>query len=288
MNARCIFRNSVAVPLAAFALGVLVQCGGDGGGGNSPVQPSPSVTGVALVGVVDMMKTGASADLVLQATYSNGATERMSGTWNSSNGAVVQVSNGRVTALGPGEAVISAECQHGRATASIRVVPDYQGSWSGAYQMQTCNATGDFAREDLCDFLDIPSVSEMALRLTQNRAEVTGTIVLGGLSGDAQGAIAVPGELGLNGSVRYQEDGVTVTIAISDWNTLASGTQMTGRFVQNWTATGAGGSMQVVCALQSVTRTSAALRALPAPGTTNGATLMERAIARLRASGLRR
>jgi hypothetical protein len=274
-------RRFVHAGIATASLVVLVQCGG-GNGAKAPTQPSPSVTGLAVLPAGDLVKVGGSVDLVLQATYSNGTTESMSATWTSSNDAVARVSNGRVTAIGPGEAVIAAECPHGRATTSIRVVPDYQGSWGGEYRMLSCRTTGDMAREDFCDLLDVPSTAPIGLQLDQNRAQVTGTIALGSLSGGVNGEIAVTGHVGLRGSVRYEESGVTVTISLADWDTVATGAQMTGRFRQVWTATAATGSMEIGCELQPLTRAAASARATRSLAPPLGSTRLERLVNALR------
>jgi len=244
---------------ATLAILSLVQCGGSPTK-NSGVNEGPRVTGVSLSPTADLMKVGAAVDLSLRVTYSNGTTEQVTGTWTSSNTAVAQVTNGRVTAAGPGEAQISAQCQHGTASMQLRVVPDYQGTWAGNYMMNSCSADGDMGREGTCEIFEFPSEAPMSVRLNQNRTDVTGSIAFGTLMGDVQGKLSVPGNLDLSGSLRYTEDGVTVTITLADWNTLASGTRMTGQYVQVWTVTGATGSMRINCELRSITQTSQALR----------------------------
>jgi hypothetical protein len=275
-----ISRRGFAPILVATALCGLSQCGGgDGGAQATPTRPSPTVVALALVPATDMMKVGATVELAVQASWSDGSIGPVTtATWSSSNRAVAEVAGGRVTAVGPGETVIAAECQHGRASATVRVVPDYHGSWSGTYRMVSCMATGDLAREDACDLLDTPAIAGMSLRLNQSRAEVSGTLTLGMLSGDVQGAIAAPGHLDLHGAIRYQENGVTISIDLRDWQTLASGTRMTGAFTQSWTATGASGSMIVACELQDVVRTSETLRPIPAAAVPVGRTPIQRAV----------
>jgi hypothetical protein len=249
-------RPGLAMALAGLT--TLAACG-------SPTKPGSvepdRVTSLALTPGTDLLKVGASMNLSLEASFSNGTKQTMSVvTWGSDNPAVAQVSGGRVVAVGPGEATVYGDCQHGRAQRRIRVVPDYQGSWAGMYRVGSCTADGDWQSERICDELNVPADAPIMLRLAHERTDVSGTIVLGTLAGDANGTIGIPGRLSLNGAVTYEEDGLTVRITLSDWSTLATGTRMTGGFTQVWSIAGISGSMRLGCEMLSVDRTSQALQ----------------------------
>ena len=224
------------------------------GGGKSPTAPE-QVT-LALTPGTDFLATGQTVDLTLVGTRGNGVQETMQGTWGSDNTQVATVSDGHVVAVRPGQATIYADCTHGRATRMVRVVPEYAGSWSGGYALRTCAATGDFATERMCDEFAVGGQAPLGLRLSRNRERVTGTVMLGSLSGDVTGDIALPGNVALAGSVRYEEEGMVAQIALSEWDTIADRDQMTGHFVEVWTVTGAVGDMRLTCDIVALNRIS--------------------------------
>jgi hypothetical protein len=246
------------------------------GGGKSPTAPE-QVT-LALTPGTDFLATGQSAELTLIGTRANGTQETMQATWGSDNTQVATVENGHLVGVRPGQATIYAECTHGRATRVVRVVPEYAGSWAGAYSLGACSATGDFATEQMCDEFPAGSQAPLGLRLSRSREHVTGTVMLGSLSGDTAGDIAIPGNLALAGSVRYEEEGISAQIALSEWDTMAERDQMTGHFVETWTVTGATGSLRLTCDIATMNRTSSSfalqfIRPSAPPRNTRGARL---------------
>jgi hypothetical protein len=236
-----------AAVLAAMILG-LPACGG------SPTGPE-RVT-LALTPGTDFLAIGQTADFNLTGSHANGVQETMQGTWGSDNTQVATVNDGHVVAVGPGQATIYADCTHGRATRLLRVVPEYAGSWFGIYTYSECSATGDVATRRICNGFLPGGQALLGLRLSRNREHVTGTVILGTLTGDAAGDIGLSGSLTLAGSLRFEEDGFAEQIVLSEWDTIAERELMTGRFVQTWTMTDAAGSMRVVCDIVRMTRTS--------------------------------
>jgi hypothetical protein len=254
------FGSFLHILIAGLFVVTLCACGGN----KSPTAPDQGlhVTSLTLTPGTDFMTVGQTADLSLQATWSNGRQETMQGTWGSDNTHVATVSAGHVEALAPGQVTISAECTHGRATRVVRVVPEYRGSWMGAYTVRACTETGDFETEHGCREFEPGSQAPIGLRLDRDRDRVSGTLILGGLSGDATGQIDIPGNLALTGSVRYEEQGIAVNVAVSDWATFAERDDMTGRFAETWTATAMSGNMRWECELVSMRRTSQTVQPL--------------------------
>ena len=111
----------------------LVSCGGEGERPPTSPTPTPTPTALAITSSTDLLKINQIEPFTLRAPMSDGSTRTVAGTWSSDSPAVATVdSNGRVTAAGSGETAISAEVKGLRAAPRrIRVLPDYQGRWSG-------------------------------------------------------------------------------------------------------------------------------------------------------------
>jgi hypothetical protein len=163
---------------------VLLLLGPAGCGGN-PTIPDPTpgqgaATSVAIAAGVDLMKLKATGTFGLTATYSNGSTGSVQGTWRADNPSVATVDNtGRVSAAGAGETNIVAEFQGLRATQPLRVVPDYQGRWNGDYSVTRCSADGDWERGNFCAEFAPADLFVLTMGLTQNRDVVNGRPISG-------------------------------------------------------------------------------------------------------------
>jgi hypothetical protein len=189
----------------------------------------------------------ASEPLTAVATMANGTTENVAATWSSDNASIASVdASGRVTGAGSGQAVISAIYSGLTATRSLRVVPDYQGRWSGDHSVPTCVDDGDWAMVDFCkDILEDNMLFGLDLVLTQNRDTATGTLDIGfEPPGTLQGSIQVNGDLGLAGTFIGTADDIPLEVTVSDWQTrTVDNQQMTGRFRVTIRASGVAGSV---------------------------------------------
>lgn len=115
----------------ASAIGVSVLIAsvafpGCSGGAQSPTTPTPtpSVTSVSISGPASFQQRGTTAQFNATATLSNGATEdrTATATWQSDNTTVATVSaQGLVTAMGDGDATISATVSNVRGTRIVNV-----------------------------------------------------------------------------------------------------------------------------------------------------------------------
>ncbi len=184
-----------------FLLLGLVSCGG-GEEGPPNTGPSPTVTGLSITSSTDLLKINQSETFTVTATMSNGSTTAVTASWRSENPTVATVdANGRVTGIGSGETAISAESNGVRATPrTIRVLPDYQGRWSGDWRIAGCTTDGDWARTDICRDVPVDSLLNLALVLTQDRDNASGNVTLDDLTGPAQGPIRPGGHLNLAGA----------------------------------------------------------------------------------------
>jgi hypothetical protein len=229
--------------------------------------PTPTISGLAITSSNDLLKINQAQTFTATATMSNGSTAVVPATWRSDNPAVATVdANGRVTGIGAGETAISAESSGVRATPrSIRVVPDYQGRWSGDWRVASCTADGDWTRTDVCRDAPVNSQFPFVLALTQDRDTAGGNVQLDDLAGPVQGSIRVSGQLSITGTVSFVEEGIVFEWTVADWETLTTDNQrMTGRFTISFRTSGLQGSVRLNGELRAVSKTAGTL--LPPTG----------------------
>ena len=239
----------------------LVSCGGDGERPPTSPTPTPSTTALAIASSTDLLKINQSETFTLTASMSDGSTRTVTGTWRSESSAVATVdSNGRVTGAGSGETAISAEANGLRAAPRpIRVLPDYQGRWSGDWTLAGCTTDGDWSRTDICRDLPVGTRLPFGLVLTQDRDIASGTATLDDVVGPVQGSIRLAGQLGIDGTFAFTDEGITIEVTVTEWETTTTDNQrMTGRFVLVFRASGLQGSVRFNGELRIVTKSAAA------------------------------
>ncbi len=116
------------VDAIALSLAVLVSsCGGS--------DSSPSAVGESLT--VSVPPVVAVAESV--AVTASAAGVAVSGTWRSADPAIASVTaSGRVTGVRTGQTTVTVTYRGAESAATVRVVPECQGEWSGTYRLQTC------------------------------------------------------------------------------------------------------------------------------------------------------
>lgn len=254
-------RNVGRLVLLLGLASALASCGGGGSSTGPTSLPTPTVSGLAIASSTDLLKINQTETFTATATMSNGSAASVAATWRSDNPAVASVdANGRVAGVGSGETAISAESNGVRATPrSIRVLPDYQGRWTGDWRVAGCTADGDWARTDLCREVPVGSLLPFALALTQDRDSVVGNVSLDDVTGPAQGTIRLEGQLGIAGTFTSTDQGIVLEAIIADWETVSTDNQrMTGRFALTFRATGMQGSVRIGGELRIVAKTAAA------------------------------
>ena len=255
-------RANVVVSVLVFGLAFgLASCGGREGGPTIPTSPSATVTGLSITASTDLLKINQSETFTVTATMSNGSTAAVTATWRSENPAVATVdANGRVTGIGSGETAISAESSGVRATPrTIRVLPDYQGRWSGDWRVAGCTTDGDWARTDICREVPVDTLLSLALVLTQDGDNTSGNVTLADVAGPVQGPIRPGGQLSLAGAFTSTDEGIVLDATVADWETTTTDNQrMTGRFALVFRAAGLQGSVRFNGELRVVAKTAAA------------------------------
>lgn len=233
-----------------IGVAAVVACMGVVACGKSPATPAASVTALSLSPATDLIKLKATETFSATATYTTGASEAVSATWTSDNPSVAAVSAaGTVTGMGPGQAIITAAYQGQTVTRTVRVVPDYGGTWAGTWAVTSCQVQGGF-RAAWCASVQNAALPA-TLTLIQTRDVLSGTWVLQESTGTVQGTIATSGVLGLTGS--SLQSGVTITI--KSWQSISTDNQsMTGTFALTWTIAGQAGSAETGVELRGFTK----------------------------------
>lgn len=188
----------------------------------TPVTPvAPTVTALSLSPLQDLQKMAATQQLTATATFSDGASSVVAGTWTTDAPGIVSVSGtGLVTGLAPGEANVFVDYQGQRASRHVRIIPDYAGNWSGAFRITDCRLLGDWTVTTGCDGEVSPTNWLLTFSASQDRTAVSGTVVtIADLPVPATGNIAVDGTLTMSGNSTITVDGDDWTAGISDWKT---------------------------------------------------------------------
>jgi hypothetical protein len=225
-------------------------------GSSTPVAATPPVataTSLTLTPATSFMLSGHTETFVATATLSSGGTQVVAPAWSVDNAGVLSIdAAGRATARGTGTSNVIAIYQGQQATRLVRVAPDYQGRWVGTYLVTSCNESGDFQRASFCSqFLN--QTQPITLTLTQNLDQVTGTIVLfSSPTGNVSGPLANDGTLLLSGVLPG-----AVSVTLSNWSTVASGSEMTGVWNMTFAGSAASGTANLAARIISVTKTSA-------------------------------
>ena len=152
---------------------------GCSGGDSTPVSPTPPASPTASsvsVTVTSPIRVGETAQATATATLSNGQSSAVTTGWQSDNASVATVSaSGVVTGVANGQAgiVVSSGGVQGRQT--IRVVPDYQGSWQGAIVQTRCAEPNEWRLIDFCALNPANSRYAYTLAIQQNGTSLTVT-----------------------------------------------------------------------------------------------------------------
>jgi hypothetical protein len=214
-----------------------------------------TVQSIAVISSSDLLYIGISETFTATATMSDGSTKAViGGVWGGDNPSVatVEVTTGQVTIVGSGVVNIFVDYQGQRGTKAIRGLPNYQGTWSGSYIINSCNATGDFLLAGFCDIFAVGTVAPIDLVLMQDQDRVTGRFYLGDLSAATTGPVATNGQLPLTGLV--PSDPFTIDVLLQLQSTMPD--QITGTLDMLWLATGFSGSAQLSCNILDLNRTS--------------------------------
>jgi hypothetical protein len=225
----------------AFVL-TLAACSGKSP--STPTAPTPTVTSVA-VSIANAILFGGSAEqATATVTMSNGTTQQMAGTWTVDNTSIATVdTTGRVTGQGSGRANVAFNASGISGSTPFRVVPNYQGQWSGSYLITGCAHSGAFAAGNFCAEFSNNRVFPMNMTLTQgSRDVVEGRTFLGTLQTDlVTGPVETDGAVQFSGIIRSGNSTIDV---FWRFNATQPG-RMIGSLRQTWRQAGLSGQGEV-------------------------------------------
>jgi hypothetical protein len=251
------FRSQTA-GLAAAAGVCVVSVAACGGGGSSPTGPAPAtVVTVSFPG--GSLFIGSTTQFDARETLSDGTTRPApSASWSSDRPQVASVSNqGVVNGVTAGEAIISADVNGARGSLTIRVFPNFGGSWTGTETAVSCVDSG--ALTGFCsvgglvgeDFLHSSS-------FIQNQDSVTALLETNeGQRATMSGSITVDGELRLNSAQALPPD-PEFSLQVENWRSRTdTPSRMTGTYDIVVTISGLTGSARVGIRLNDVVKSTA-------------------------------
>jgi hypothetical protein len=189
---------------------------------------------------------------------SNGQSQGITSGWLSDAPAVATVTGaGLVTGMANGRATIYVVAGGRQGQQVIRVVPDYQGRWSGGLRVTSCTETGIFAQTDFCDEFPAGYTSGYTLSLAQSGELMTATASYGG---PAFPGVAAPvredGTSAFAPQLSVTESGITLTIdAAFNINSARVG-ELTGTVTEVWRIPNVSGEGRLVQDIIATTRTS--------------------------------
>ena len=161
--------------LITIPLSLLAACSD----GKSPSAPSPTTTAVTVT-VSNQLRAGQTAQATGTETLSDGQTRSITSGWLSDAAAVATVTNaGLVTGIANGRATIHVVAGGRQGQQVLRVVPDYEGRWSGGLRVKSCSQTGAFALVDFCADSPVGSTYRYALGIGQSGEQMTATVDYG-------------------------------------------------------------------------------------------------------------
>jgi hypothetical protein len=170
-----------------------------------------------------LIKVGDDQVYTATVNWSDGSQTTETASWTSDNSNVATIDGtGKAHGISGGEASLVGTTSHGAGVLKIRVVPNYQGTWTGDYTVRNCTATGAFSPSDWCgrDAFAPGTILPIIMAFTQNADKITGTITLGSVATtlDVSSSIGVDGGANMSAQGTYADSNsipVTVTQMIS-------------------------------------------------------------------------
>ena len=122
-------------------------------------------------------------------------------------------------------------CGSKSPTSPAPTFPNVAGTWTGEYQLTACN---DLDAPGFCSgYPPVGSVAPVRLTLQQNQDALSGTLTLGEFIVPVAGTVTSAGRITLTGRSQLLSAGIqglsfSVQVTLSNWDTQATGSSMTG------------------------------------------------------------
>lgn len=214
---------------------------------------APSAVAITITVAPDVLIIGESSVLV--------ATNRATGDvinarWSSSDPTVASVSNDQLSGVGAGRVTITATYEGARATASVKVVPNFAGTypappdiWGLVYETECV----DLSAPGYC-VANIVDPERFRLELVQTKDSVSGRCVTDNVDGAVAGEIDDAGWLTLRGSLPHRLNQNFIFQMIESWSSyLDAGESMYGTFTSRFLGPGGVANFQVTQEMRGLT-----------------------------------
>ena len=251
-------RLLIALPFVAL----FAACGDDNSpsSSSSTTAPSPTTTAVTVT-VSNPVRMGQTAQATGSETLSDGQTRAITSGWLSDAAAVATVTNaGLVTGVANGRATIYVVTGGRQGQQVVRVVPDYQGRWSGGLRVTSCTQTGIFANSPVCAESPVGTTYRYALGLSQTGEQMTATVDYGApwLFPGANAPIRDDGTSAFTPSMSATDPEVGITLSLETAFTINSTRlgELTGTVNEVWRVPGFNGEVRLAQDIVGTTRTS--------------------------------
>jgi hypothetical protein len=227
-------------------------------GGGSDARPTPTTTAVSLT-VPGPLRMGQTAQATATESLSTGETRPVTSGFQSDAPTVATVTTaGVVSGVANGRATIFVIAGGRQGQQLLRVVPDYQGQWSGGLRITSCTESGIFAQTDFCDSFAPGTTYGYSLGIAQSGEQLTATASYGDpiafpatttqIRDDGTAAFAPTGT--------FTVEGLTFTIETSYAINSARVGELTGTVGELWRIPNISGEARLQQEIVGTTRTS--------------------------------
>jgi hypothetical protein len=188
---------------------------------------------------------------------SNGQSQAIAAGWLSDAPGVATVTDaGVVTGIANGRATIYVISGGRQGQQVVRVVPDYQGRWSGGLRVTACTETGFFVTIGFCAMIPVGVIDPYTVSLAQSGEQMTARLAL-------ETTIlfpTVPAPIGAEGTSSFSATYVDISSGLSIEssaliNSLRVG-ELTGTVSEVWRVPGLSGEGRLAQDIVGTTRTS--------------------------------
>jgi hypothetical protein len=182
------------------------------------------------------------------AILSDGTSQLLSTGWQSdAPGVAVVTSAGAVSGVSNGRATIFIVSGGRQGQQVIRVVPDYQGAWSGGARITSCTQTGIWADAEACNDNAVNTEFGYTLSLEQSGELMTARLSYGSpLDFPSVAApIRADGTASFAATAQLTESGATFTVdTVFEINSTRVG-ELTGKATEVWKVPNIAGEMRL-------------------------------------------
>jgi hypothetical protein len=152
------------------------------------------------------------------AQYSDGSGQYVPANWTSSDPNVVTADGTTLTAVGRGEATLTATALGLTATETFKIDPNMAGTWTGRYIVEQCNAGASAIADIICGktrgILQAGAAAPVTFTITKNGKDLSATAAFGELRGTLTGTDRGANFLTLKGDLKANQ----MTLSMVYWD----------------------------------------------------------------------